>query len=195
MHLNSFKWLSWAVAFAFITLISTKRKICFFLFSGCVEIKKFTSLMRIKRKKCESCGITVKSVTQWIQNDTYRNATNFHLWCNKSASAKWSSHSKLLTEQLWSLKMMFLLKLFSFFSSMRLEIYFYDYWLKILRVCYHRPVFFYTELSSASVYRLNYWQAHAICSNTIWRPIASDSSRKMSSNWNQPKEIYRTKGK
>lgn len=115
MHLNSFKWLSWAVAFAFITLISTKRKICFFLFSGCVEIKKFTSLMRIKRKKCESCGITVKSVTQWIQNDTYRNATNFHLWCNKSASAKWSSHSKLLTEQLWSLKMMFLLKLFSFF--------------------------------------------------------------------------------
>lgn len=91
-----------------------KTKICFFLFSGCVEIKKFTSLMRIKRKKCESCGITVKSVTQWIQNDTYRNATNFHLWCNKSASAKWSSHSKLLTEQLWSLKMMFLLKLFSF---------------------------------------------------------------------------------
>lgn len=55
--------------------------------------------------------------------------------------------------------------------------------------------FFYTELSSASVYRLNYWQAHAICSNTIWRPIASDSSRKMSSIWNQPKEIYRTKGK
>lgn len=143
MHLNSFKWLSWTVAFAFITLISTEeKKICFFLFSVCVEIKKFTSLMRIKRKKCESCGITVKSVTQWIQNDTYRNATNFHLWCNKSASAKWSSHSKLLTEQLWSLKMMFLLKLFSSFSLDAIGNLFL--WLlvqNIVRVCYHRPFF------------------------------------------------------